>query len=150
MKKKRIIIISIFLLLIAITSFLFIKGAIDSYHFDMDPANGVDIMEGMGAAMLIVLGGFVVLYELDLFYTVYYFFIKPKTVVKSILNILSNLTLLLMFFAENIIDLGRKYLPNIIESTLEEGIIPVGLMLIYVVLRFVYLIVSTRDWTQKQ
>ena len=77
MKKKKIIIISIFLTLIVITSFVFLKGAIDSYNYDMDPENDVDIMEGMGAAMLIALGGFVVFYELDLFYSTYYFFVKP-------------------------------------------------------------------------
>lgn len=108
MKKKKIIISSIFLTLIAITSFLFIKGAFDSYNYDTDPANGVDIMEGMGAAMFIVLGGLVILYELDLFYTVYYFFIKPKTVAKSILNIFSNLSLLLVFFCEYYKDIFKE------------------------------------------
>ena len=88
------------MLLIVITSLLFIKGAIDSYNYDMDPANGVDILEGFGAVLTMMVGGFVVFYELDLFYTVYYFFIKPKTVAKSILNILSNLSLLLIFFSE--------------------------------------------------
>lgn len=41
--KKKIIIICTFLLLIFITAFVFIKGAIESYNYDMDPANGVDI-----------------------------------------------------------------------------------------------------------
>ena len=108
MKKKKIIITSIFLTLIVMTSFFFLKGAIDSYYYDMDPANGVDIMEGMGAAMLIALGGFVVFYELDLFYTVYYFLVKPKTVAKSILNIVSNVSFLLIFF--------NKYYKNIFEE----------------------------------
>ncbi len=108
MKKKKIIITSIFLTLIVMTSFFFLKGAIDSYYYDMDPANGVDIMEGMGAAMLIALGGLVVFYELDLFYTVYYFLVKPKTVAKSILNIVSNVSFLLIFF--------NKYYKNIFEE----------------------------------
>ncbi len=151
MKKKKIIIISIFLLLITITSFLFIQGAIDSYNYDMDPANGVDILEGFGAVLIMMVGGFVVFWELDLFYTVYYFFIKPKTIAKSVLNILSNLTLLLMLLTENIIDLARKYLPDLCESTtLEEGIVPIGLLLLYVILRLVCFIVSTRDLAQEQ
>ena len=137
--KKKIIIISIFLSLIAITSFVFLKGAIDSYHYDMDPANGVDIMEGMGAAMLIVLGGFIVFYEFDLFYTVYYFFIKPKTIAKSMLNIFSNLSLLLLFFNE--------CYKNIFK---EDVIALLIVFFIYVVLRMMYLIVSIQASVQEQ
>ena len=142
MKKKKIIIISFFLTLILITSFVFLKGAIDSYNYDMDPANGVDIMEGMGAAFLIIIGGLVVFYELDLFYTVYYFFIRPKTLIKSILVIFSNLTLLLVLFSENIIDFVRIHFRNIVESPFEEGIIPIGLFLIYFILKMVSLMIS--------
>ena len=137
MKKK--IIICVFLILIFITTIFFIAAAIDSYHYDMDPANGVDILEGFGAAMLIVLGGFIVFYELDLFYTVYYFLVKPKTVAKSILNILSNLSLLLLFFS--------KYYKNIFE---EDVIAPLIVFFMYVVLRFVYCIVSARDLPQEE
>ena len=139
MKKKKIIIISIFLTLIVITSFVFLKGAIDSYHYDMDPANGVDIMEGMGAAILIVLGGFIVFYELDLFYTVYYFFVKPKTIAKSILNILSNISLLLQF---GVLRMARAL------SISEETNLAIALFFVYVVLRSVCLIVSTLDQEQ--
>ena len=140
MKKK--IIICVFLSLIVITSFGFIKGAIDSYNYDMDPANGIDIMEGMGAAILMVLGGFVVFYELDLFYSVYYFFVKQKTITKSIIVILSNFTLILVFFSDNIIDFVRCCFPNIVESPFEEGIISIGLFLIYLILKMVSLMIS--------
>lgn len=140
MRKKKTIIISIFLLLIVITSFAFIKGAIDSYNYDMDPANGVDIMEGMGAAMLIVLGGFVVFYETDLFYTVYYFLIMPKTTVKSVLNVLSNVSLLLQFFV--------VYIARII-SVSEETDLALALFCIYIVLRAVYAFVSINPLEQK-
>ncbi len=139
MKRKKIIIISIFLLLIVITSLLFIKGAIDSYNYDMDPANGVDILEGFGAVLTMMVGGFVVFYELDLFYTVYYFFIKPKTVAKSILNILSNLSLLLIFFSEYYKDIFK-----------EDVIAPLIVFFTYIVLRIVYVIVSTRNLAQEQ
>ena len=83
MKRKKIIAICAFLLLILVTATAFLIAAIDSYNYDMDPANGVDIMEGMGAAFLIIIGGFVILCELDLFFTVYYFLVKPKTSQKS-------------------------------------------------------------------
>jgi hypothetical protein len=137
--KKKIIIISIFFAVIFITSFIFVKGAIDSYNHDI--AKGVDIMEGMGAAMLIVLGGFIVFYELDLFYTVYYFFVKPKTVAKSILNILSNVSLLVQF---GVVRIARAL------SVSEETNVAIALFFIYVVLRMVYLVVSTRDLAQEQ
>ena len=139
MKKKKIIIIAIFLTLILITSFVFLRGAIESYNYDMDPANGVDIMEGMGAAMLIVLGGFIVFYELDLFYTVYYFFVKPKTIAKSMLNILSNVSLLAQFW---VVRIARAV------SIREETNLAIVLFFAYVVLRSVYLIVSTRNLAQ--
>lgn len=140
MKKKKIMIVSIFLMLILITSFVFLKGAIDSYNYDMDPNNGVDIMEGMGAAMLIVLGGFVVFYEFDLFYTVYYFLVKPKTITKSILNILSNVSLLLQFFVARI---ARAL------SISEETNLAIALFFIYLVLRTVCAFVSVNSLKQE-
>ncbi len=100
--------------------------------------NGVDMLEGFGAGLIIVVGGFVVFYELDLFYTTYYFFIMPKTITKSILNILANFSLVLIFFSE--------YLSDIFE---EDVIVPIVLFLIYVVLRIVYFAVSTRSSTQE-
>ncbi len=129
MKKKKIIIICAFLLLIFVTAIFTIVSAVKSYQFDMDPANGIDIMEGMGAAMLIVLGGFVVFYELDLFYTVYYFLVKPKTITKSILNILSNVSLLLVFCSVHI---ARAL------SISEETNVTIALLFTYVALRFIY------------
>lgn len=56
MKKK--IIICVFSALILITAIYTIVSAIESYHYDMDPANGVDILEGIGAAIIILIGGF--------------------------------------------------------------------------------------------
>ena len=130
-------------MLIAITSAVFIKGAIDSYNYDMDPANGIDIMEGMGAVLTLMVGGFFVFYELDLFYVVYYFFVKPKSTLKTAAVIISNASLLLVLFSEKIIDLVRKYLPGIADATtMEEGIIPVVLMLIYAVSKLVCFISS--------
>ena len=142
MNIKKKILICLFVLLILVTATSFLVAAIDSYNYDMDPANGVDIMEGMGAAFLMIIGGFVVLYELDLFYTVYYFFIRPKNLIKSILVILSNLTLLLVLFSENIIDFVRIYFRSIVESPFEKSIIPIGLFLIYFILKIVSLMIS--------
>lgn len=138
MKKKKIIIACMFLTLIAFTAIYTIVSAVSSYQYDMDPANGVDILEGFDAVLIMMIGGFVVFYELDLFHVVYYFFVKPKTVAKSILNILSNFSLLLIFFSE--------YYKNIFE---EDVIAPLIVLFTYFSLRIVYFIVSTRELAQK-
>ena len=132
---KKIIIICAFSILILITAIAFILGAIDSYNYDMDPNNGVDIFEGLGAVLITMVGGFVVFYELDLFYTTYYFFIKPKTKIKTILNILANFSLVLIFV--------YSHLSNIFMELRVYEITPVILFWIYVVLRIIYLFVST-------
>ena len=132
MKKRKITLTCIFLSLIILTAIYTVVSAIKSYQYDMDPANGVDILEGMDAVLTMMVGGFVVFYELDLFCTVYYFLANPKTAVRSILNILSNLSLLLIFF--------NKYYKNIFE---EDVIAPLIVLSTYVILRLVYFIVST-------
>ena len=132
---KKIIIICAFSILILITAIAFIIGAIDSYNYDMDPNNGVDIFEGLGAVLITMVGGFVVFYEVDLFYTTYYFFIKPKTKIKTILNILANFSLVLIFV--------YSHLSNIFMELRVYEITPVILFWIYVVLRIIYLFVST-------
>ena len=131
MKKK--ILVFVFSTIILITAILFIVAAIDSYNYDMNPANGVDILEGFGAVLAIMIGAFVVFYELDLFYTVYYFLIKPKTIAKSILNILANTSLLLVFFAD--------YYKNIFS---EDVLAPLLVFAIYIVLRISSLIMPNR------
>ena len=141
MKKKKWIVVCIFLSLIAFTVVFTLVSAVRSYQYDMDPANGVDIMEGMGAAMLIGIGGFAVFYELDLFYTVYYFLVKPKTVTKSVLNILSNVSLLLQVFA---LQIARAL------SIGEETVLVMALLFIYIALRMAYLTISTRDLAEER
>ncbi len=139
MKKKKTIIISVFSALILVTAIFFIVSAIDSYNYDMDPANGVDIMKGFGAVIALMVGGFVVFYELDLFYTAYYFFIKPKTKAKTTLNVLSNLTLLLVFFSGYIADFLTEYVSDIFS---EEVIVLIFLLFIYLILRIACAAVS--------
>ena len=132
MKKK--IIICVFSVLIVITAMIFIVGAIQSYNYDMDPANGVDALDGLGAVLTLMVGGFVVFYELDLFYTAYYFLIKPKTIAKSVLNIVSNLTLLSIAFTDSIAHFLFKYVSEIFG---EEVIVLFSLFFIYVILRII-------------
>ena len=145
MKKK--IIIGVFLLLILITAIFFVVVAIDSYNYDMDPANGVDILEGFGAALTLIVGGLVVFYELDLFYTVYYFFIKPKTTAKSIFNILSNLTLLLIFFTDSI---AHFLFEHVLEIFGEETILLFALLFTYVILRIICAAIPVRQYSKEK
>lgn len=133
MKKK--IIICVFSALILVTAIAFLAAAIDSYLYDMDPDNGVDILEGFGAVLIAGVGGFVVLYELDLFYTVYYFFVKPKTKTKTLLNIFSNLSLALGF--------ACAYLVNDFWKYRKSEMIPIVLFLLYILFRFTYGLISS-------
>ena len=137
MKKK--IIIVVFSLLILVTAIIFVMSAIDTYNYEV--AND-DILGGFGTAMILVIGGFVVLYELDLFYTAYYFFVKPKTIVKSILNVFSNLTLLSIVFTDSIAYFLFKYVSEIFG---EEVIVLFALFITYVILRIVCATVSVRQ-----
>ena len=131
---KKKIITCVFSILILITAIVFIIGAIQSYNYDMDPANGVDIFEGFRAVLIAVVGGLVVFYELDLFYTVYYFLVKPKTIVKSILNVVSNLTLLSIVFTDAISHFLYKYVSEIFG---EEIILLFALFFVYVIFRII-------------
>ena len=95
MKKK--LITGLVLLLILATVIGTFALAVDSYHYDMDPQNGVDIFEGVSSILILIAGSFVVLYELDLWYTVSYFLFRQKTAAKTILNLLANMTFLSVF-----------------------------------------------------
>ena len=132
MKKK--ILIGAFLLLVFITATVFIVGAVDSYNYDMDSANGVDILEGVGAAMLIAIGGLVILCESDLFFTVYYFLIKPKTLPKSIFMILSQLMLLLVITSGYLAKFLSQYVSDVFK---EETIVIVPIFFFYIILRLI-------------
>lgn len=100
----------------------------------MDPANGVDILEGLGATIFIVLGGFVILCELDIFFTVYYFFVKPKTLAKTIFMILSQLMLLLVIFSARLAKLLSQYVSDIFR---EDSFIILSIFFFYVAFRLI-------------
>ena len=126
MKKK--IVVGSFLALILITIIIFIIGTINIYNDEV--AN--DDIVGLGAAIILVIGGFVVFYELDLFYTLYYFFVKPKTIAKSILNVLANLTLVIVYFTDYISHFLFEYVSEMFG---EEIILLFALIFTYVILR---------------
>ena len=139
MKKK--IVIGSFLTLILITSIFFVVVAINAYSHE---AATQDIMVGFGAGMLLIVGGFVVFYELDLFYTVYYFFVKPKTITKSILNILSNTVLLLIFFSDHL----AYILYTNFNLFKEDWLLPITLFLVYITLRIVCTAIPSKQITK--
>ena len=142
--KKRII-ITVFSLFILITAIIFIVAAISSYNYDVKNYPD-DKWVGFGAVLTLMVGGFVVFYELDLFYTVYYFFIKPKTIIKSILNILSNISLLLIFFTDYIAHFLNKHVSEIFS---EEIILLVALLFIYFILRITCVAIPVRQSTKE-
>ena len=139
MKKK--IIIGVFSLLILITAIVFIIGAIQSYNYDITN-NPDDKWVGFGSVLTIMVGGFVVFYEFDLFYTAYYFLIKPKTKAKSILNILANFTLVIMYFTDSISHFLFKYVSEIFG---EEVILLFTLFFTYVILRIACAVIPVRQ-----
>lgn len=128
MKKK--IIIYIFSALIILTAIIFFILAIDTYAYE---AKNADILVGLGAAIVMVIGGFTVLYEFDLFYVVYYFFIKPRSKAKSVLNVLSNVSLILIF--------AYTFLSDVFMELRKYEFTPLVLFAIYIILRMLYLIV---------
>lgn len=131
---KKAIVICVFVLLILATAVAIVHGAIASYRYDMDPQNGVDLLEGVTAVFIVILGGFVVLYELDLFYTTYYFVVMKKTLARSILHILSNASFALIFV--------YHYLSNIFRELRAFEDVPILLFFIYLVFRMVCFMVS--------
>ena len=138
--KKRII-ICVFSILILITAIVFIIGAIQSYNYDIIN-NPDDKWVGFGSVLTLMVGGFVVFYEFDLFYTAYYFLIKPKTKTKSILNMLANFTLVIMYFTDSISHFLFKYVSEIFG---EEVILLFTLFFTYVILRIACAVIPVRQ-----
>ena len=132
MKKK--ILIGAFLLLVLITAIAFIVAAVESYKYDIDLANGIDIMEGTGAAILIVLGGLVILCELDIFFNVYYLLVKPKTSARTVFMLFSQLMILIIIFSEDLAKILSKRISDIFN---EEIIVIVPIFFLYVILRII-------------
>ena len=143
MKKK--IIICVFSILILITAIVFIIGAIQSYNYDIIN-NPDDKWVGFGSVLTLMVGGFVVFYEFDLFYTAYYFLIKPKTIAKSILNILANLTLVIMYFTDSIAHFLFEHVSEIFG---EEVILLFTLFFTYVILRIASISIPARKSTKE-
>ena len=132
-KTAKRITAGVFLTLIICTLVLSIAGAIESHNYDIQ--NNIDIFEGLDAVFCLLIGGFAVLYEIDLFYTVFYFLFKSKTKAKTVLNLLSTLSWVFLFTYGYLIDAYmelRKY---------ESPALVIILFSAYVIFRFVYLVI---------
>ena len=109
MKKK--ITVCVFLILIVLTIILTVIQAVKISREEA----AQEFVYRFGALEPIFLGGFVVLYESDLFHAVYYYLFKPKTKTKTALNIIANLILFaalvltLLFYT----GLELKYYPTL-------------------------------------
>ena len=132
MKKK--IVVSVFLLLILLTVIATITGAVDVYHQALNDNAPNGFPADFEMVIILVIGGFVVFCEMDLFCTAYYLFLKPKTVAKTILHISANITLLLVFFTNTISHFLFRYVSAVFG---EELIVLFGLLLTYVILRVI-------------
>lgn len=88
------IVIGIFTALILVTAIAFLAVALYPFDYDYNDPNAK--YAAFGALIVLFLGACVVWCECDLFYTVYYLMFRPKTLLKTILNILSSLSLLLI------------------------------------------------------
>ena len=133
MKKK--IVISVFSALILITALIFFKVGLDSHIYDMEHPEEVGFLAGLGVIIAIFYGSFVIFYELDLFYTVYYFFVKQRTKAKSILNVLANLSLLMVIV--------YTYLSEAIMALRVFELTPIfWFFILYLIFRIAYVIVS--------
>lgn len=125
MKTKRIVSIA-FCTLILVTMLVFAVSAIRTYRIETaDPA--VDILEDMGAAMVAIIGGAVVFFECDLFYTVRYLLFGQKRRAKTALVVVANVTLLLILLYAHLSD---KYM-----GLRQFEVTPFVLFAVYLVIR---------------
>lgn len=138
--NKKIIVSLIFCVLIFATMIYFIVSAAVTQHAESkDPA--IDILEGLAATIVVVVGGFIVLYECDLFYTVYYLLFGQKRKAKTVLVILANITLIMIFI--------YSYLSDRYMGLRKYGIIAFILFAVYIVFKIVALFFSSDLSEQK-
>ena len=130
--RKKFITASVFCALMLLTAVFFLIAGIDVYRTEMEQSPN-ESFAGMGAAILAVIGIFFLICELNLFVTVYYFLFFRKTTARTVLSILSTLTLVLIGVYEpvsGVCTVLRRY----------EAIF-CGLLVAYVLLRSIYWVV---------
>lgn len=133
----KIITVCIFLALILYTIVITMTGAVKENEREIQ---NHDIMP-IGAGIIVVIGGFVVLCETDLFCTVWYFAFGKKRAAKTVFCVLAFLCLALIaaysYFSDDYTIL-RKY-----------EVIPYILFALFVIFRFVYFAFSVPALTDE-
>ena len=93
--RKKYITASVFCALMLLTAVFFLIAGIEVYRTEMEQYPH-EAFAGMGAAILAVICIFLLIWELNLFVTVCYFLFSRKTTARTLLSILSSLTLVLI------------------------------------------------------
>ena len=127
--RKKYITASVFCALMLLTAVFFLIVEIEVYRTEMEQYPR-EALAGMGAAILAVIGIYILVCELNLFVTVCYFLFSRKTIARTVLSILSSLTLVLIGVYDpvsRVCTVLRRY----------EAII-CGLLVVYVLLRSLY------------
>ena len=127
--RKKYITASVFCALMLLTAVFFLIVEIEVYRTEMEQYPR-EALAGMGAAILAVIGIYILVCELNLFVTVCYFLFSRKTIARTVLSILSSLTLVLIGVYDpvsRVCKVLRRY----------EAII-CGLLVVYVLLRSLY------------
>lgn len=130
--RKKYITASVFCALMLLTAVFFLIAGIDVYRTEMEQSPN-ESFAGMGAAILAVIGIYILICELNLFVTVCYFLFSRKTTARTVLSILSSLTLVLIGIYDpvsGVCTVLRRY----------EAIFCI-LLVVYVLLRSIYWVV---------
>lgn len=97
MNKKKLVCCAAFLVLILLTAAFFLYVGIKGYYQETQQYPD-DKFAGFIAVAAFIIGGSLMLYEADLFCTVYYFAFKQKRTVRTVVCVLANLCLALYFY----------------------------------------------------
>ncbi len=136
--KKKTILVLVFCTLILATLLTFAVIAFRVYRSEMEDPN-IDIMPGFGAVMTAGMGGLLVWYECDLFYTVFCLSFGRRGKVRAVSLLLANIMLLLF--------LVYLYLPEMdMELRQYEWLLP-ALFVAYLIFRVVALFLSVSGQT---
>ena len=120
MKKK--ITIGFFVLLLLLTVIAFVVIAINVYNSEIVDPSGLEVHEDGVAIYILIVGGFDLLGETDLFFTLYYFLVKKKTQAKTRAMIFSHLAIFILLLS----DLLSRFLGLYVSRIFGEEIIVIA------------------------
>ena len=136
MRKKKIVTLCIFLALLLFSILFTIVQTVNVLR-----SQNSGLLGGIDSSVVILFGQIVILYQLDFFYTLFYFLFKPKTTAKTVLNLLSTVSFSLAFILWNLF--GRYPVLTKYDA------IPVILFCVFATFRCVYIWVFVRKRHKK-